>query len=268
VNGNASTTHTFHAVAFAENFSLKELAAVYPSAQRTPHELSFHAAAGGMVFMYPFGAVLFYDVGQAGREAELLHLRRALSRFTSAPVLSEEFTVRELEGAKTDIQRGDLVLDRLTVERAAIVALSVAQSAAMEYYERIVDDMFTNTDRIVDKLEKRGTISIFGTKRLHRFIGAAIGTRNEVISVLHLLDKPDAAWDDPGAEKIYQALRAEFDMADRYTAMELKLRSVQEALELVTDVARDRRMVLLETLIVLLIVIEIVMSLVDRFKGP
>jgi uncharacterized Rmd1/YagE family protein len=265
VNGNASTVHTFHAVAFAENFSLKELSVIYPSAQRTPHELSFQAAAGGMVFMYPFGAVLFYDVGQAGREAELLHLRRAMT--TSAPRVSEEFTVREVEGAKTDIQRGDLVLDRLTFERASIVALSVAQSAAMEYYERIVDDMFTNTDRIVDKLEKRGTISIFGTKRLHRFIGTAIGTRNEVISVLHLLDKPDAAWDDPGAEKIYQELRAEFDLGDRYQSMELKLRSVQEALELVTDVARDRRMVLLETLIVLLIVIEVVLSLMDRFKG-
>jgi len=41
----------------------------------------------------------------------------------------------------------------------------------------------------------------------------------------------------------------------------LKLRSVQEALELVLDVARDRRLVLLEAAIVLLIVLEIVLSL-------
>ena len=31
---------------------------------------------------------------------------------------------------------------------------------------------------------------------MHKFIGAAIGTRNEVLSVLHLLDKPDEAWDE------------------------------------------------------------------------
>jgi hypothetical protein len=43
--------------------------------------------------------------------------------------------------------------------------------------------------------------------------------------------------------------------------MELKLRSVQEALELVLDVARDRRLVLLEAAIVLLIVLEIMLSL-------
>ena len=84
--------------------------------------------------------------------------------------------------------------------------------------------------------------------------------------MLHLLDKPDAAWDDPGAERIYEQLRAEFDLVDRHTSLELKLRSVQEALELVTDVARDRRLVMLEASIVLLIVFEIVLSLVDRFK--
>jgi uncharacterized Rmd1/YagE family protein len=87
-----------------------------------------------------------------------------------------------------------------------------------------------------------------------------------VLSVLHLLDKPDAAWDDQAAEGIYQQLRSEFDLIDRHEALEQKLRSVQEALELVTDVARDRRMMMLEASIVLLIVFEIVLSLIDRFK--
>ena len=99
------------------------------------------------------------------------------------------------------------------------------------------------------------------TRPLHRFIGAAIGTRNEVLSILHLLDKPDEAWDDPGMDRIYDELRAEFDLVDRYRALELKLRSVQEALELVLDVARDRRLVLLEATIVVLIVFEIVLTL-------
>jgi hypothetical protein len=42
--------------------------------------------------------------------------------------------------------------------------------------------------------------------------------------------------------------------------LELKLRSVQEALELVTDIARDKRLVLLEVSVVLLIVLEIVLN--------
>jgi uncharacterized Rmd1/YagE family protein len=98
------------------------------------------------------------------------------------------------------------------------------------------------------------------TRRLHRFIGQAISTRGEVFTVLALLDKPDAIWDDPALDRIYDELRAEFDLVDRYAALEQKLRGSQEALELVLDIARDRRMWLLEVSVVLLIVLEVVIA--------
>jgi uncharacterized Rmd1/YagE family protein len=54
----------------------------------------------------------------------------------------------------------------------------------------------------------------FRTRPLNRFIGEAILARNEVLSVLHLLDKPDATWENVAMERIYDDLRAEFDLAD------------------------------------------------------
>ncbi len=250
--------HAFHAVAFVENLSLKDLAAVYPDARRRAHEL-FYRLDGGAVFIYPFGAVVFRDLPVAARERELERLRRARPGLTAATVI-EELTVREDPGRTPDVAEGILTLDQLTPDRASVVALTVAQSAAMEYYERIVEEMFARTeDRLVQRLEKQGTVSV-RTRPLHRFIGAAISTRNEVLTSLHLLDKPDEAWDDPGMNQIYDELRAEFDLVDRYQALELKLRSVQEALELVLDVARDRRLVLLEEAVVLLILLEIVLT--------
>jgi uncharacterized Rmd1/YagE family protein len=258
----ADVVHTFHALAFVENFSLKELAARYPEARRAHYQLWFPAASGGSVYLFASGTLVFHNVGQAAREIEVARLRRALPKLSDAQVLTEEFSVREVPGARPDIVDGVLVVDALTIERAGVVALSIAQSAAMEYYERIVDQMFGETDRLVERLEKNGTMPVF-TRKLHKFIGAAIGTRSEVLSVLHLFDKPDAAWDDPGAEKVYQELRAEFDLVDRHQALELKLRSVQDALELVTDIARDKRLVWLETSVVFLILLEILL----RFAG-
>jgi uncharacterized Rmd1/YagE family protein len=82
-----------------------------------------------------------------------------------------------------------------------------------------------------------------------------------VLSVLHLLDKPDAAWDDPEMDRIYEDLRAEFDLVDRYRALEIKLRVVQEALELLAEVARDRRVLWLELIVVVLILLEVAMPL-------
>lgn len=255
-----SPSHSFYAAGFVENLSLRDLAAgEYAAARRTAHHLAYTAPGGGEVYLFPFGAIVFCDVAPSTREAEIARLRRVRPGLNPATVI-EELTVREDPGREPDVAEGVLTLDRLTADRASVVALTVAQSAAMEYYERIVEEMFVRTDRLVERMEVGGTVP-FRTRPLHRFIGAAIGTRNEVLSVLHLLDKPDEAWEDPGMDRIYGELRAEFDLVDRYQALELKLRSVQEALELVLDVARDRRLILLEGAIVLLIVVELALTI-------
>ena len=254
-------THSFFAAAFVENFPLKELAASYPEAKRSPRDLWFRPASGGVVFIYPFGAVVFLDVAPEVRVAELQRLATARPRLTQAQVLNEELTVREAPDARLDIDEGVLVADSLSFERASVVALTVAQSAAMDYYERIVDQMFVEADRLASELEKAGTMPM-RTRHLLKFIGATVGTRAEVLSVLHLLDMPDAAWDDPGVERIYHKLRSDFDLVDRHQSLELKLHSVQDTLQVITDVARDRRLLLLEAAIVLLIVFEIMLSLV------
>ncbi len=254
-------THSFFAAAFVENFPLKELASAYPEAKRSPREMWFQPDTGGVVFVYPFGAVVFLDVAAEVRARELQRLAAARPGLTQAQVLNEELSVREVQNARTDLEDGVLVVDSLSFGRASVVAHIVAQSAAMDYYERIVDHMFVDTDRLGSQLEKAGTMPM-RTRHLLKFIGATVGTRAEVLSILHLLDMPDAAWDDAGAERIYQKLRAEFDLVDRYQSLELKLRSVQDTLEVITDVARDRRLFLLEAAIVLLIVFEIILSFV------
>src|SRR5262245_44914242 len=162
--------HSFLAAAFVENLPLKELAAAYPEAKRTAHQLRFRPDSGGEVFLYPFGAVVFVDSSPEARDNELARLRRARPELTSPTVINEQFSVREDPGADPNVIDGTLILDKLTPERASIIALTVAQSAAMEYYERIVDQMFGKTDRLVERLERFGTVSL-RTRPLHEFIG-------------------------------------------------------------------------------------------------
>lgn len=257
-----ASTHTFHATAFVENINLKELASAYPEARRTAHELWYRTPSGGAVFVYPFGAIALYDVPDSQRASHVARLAGAARNLHEANAV-EDLLVREEDVPHPDMREGDLVVDQLEFEGVSVVAMTVAQSAAMDYYERIVDEMFLRTDGLVERLETKGRAPL-ATRPLHRFIGTAIGTRNEVLSVLHLLDKPDAVWDDKGADRIYRELRAEFDLSDRYLSLEHKLRSVQEALELVLDMSRDHRLLLLEVTVVLLIVAEIVLSLVHH----
>ena len=207
-------THQFNAIAFEENLSLRQLTATFPGARITAHELYRPVEPAGGIYVYPFGAIVACDVSPEGREAELARLRAAQPKLT-AQVVREDYSVVEEAGAPIGIFDGTLRVDRLTNARAGVVALIVAQSAAMEYYERIVDQLFARTGSLVEQLEHRGSVP-FRTRPLNRFIGEAILARNEVLSVLHLLDKPDATWEDAAMDRIYDDLRAEFDLADRY----------------------------------------------------
>src|SRR6059036_556886 len=153
-----SRTHQFAAVAFEENLSLRDLAASFPEARLGLREMRFATGNGGDIFIYPFGAVVFHDVAPERREAELARLYRARPGLTTQ-VVRESFTVREEPGSRVDISAGSLVVDQFGEDRAAVVALIVAQSAALEYYERIVAGLFTRTVELVDPLEKRGSVS-------------------------------------------------------------------------------------------------------------
>lgn len=251
--------HRFHAVAFLENFSLRELQTSFPGARPSVESMRFEPPEGGALFLYPFGAVVFHDMARDRRDAELDRLRRALPKLTS-DVQREDFTVRETPGGATAMVDGMLLLDRLSAERAGVIALTVAQSAAMESYERLVEQLFSRTRVVIAELERRGTVSL-RTRPLHRFLAEAVANRTEVLTVMHLLDKPDAVWNDPGMDEIYDDLRAAFDLTGRYEALEVKLHSVQEALMLVLETARDRRAELLEISIVVMILIELVLTL-------
>ncbi len=255
----AARVHQFYAIAFVENLSLKQLSSSFPEARVTAHEMYLPVDSEGGMYIYPFGAVVMHDVTPERRDAGLARLREARPGLTTQ-VIMEDYSVLEDPTFQTGILNGTLHVDRFTPARAGVVALTVAQSAAMEYYERIVENLFARTNTLVERLERHGTVP-FRTRPLHRFIGEAVSTRTEVLSILHLLDKPDATWEDPAMDRIYQDLRKEFDLVDRYAALEAKLKSIQEALELVLNVARDRRLVLLEVAVVLLILLELLFSL-------
>jgi required for meiotic nuclear division protein 1 len=259
-----SREHEYHAVAFAENFPLREMVGEIPG-ESTPVPISGRPvydlrrpSGNGEVFYFSFGVVVFRDVSIEDRQAEITRLSRSRPLLQAA---EETLRVRVVDRAPLGVEGGLLTVDELTPGRSRIIALTVAQSVAVEYYERIVDEMFERTSEWVAKLEKRGTVEM-SVRPLHRFIGHAVGTRSEVITVLHLLDKPDETWDDASMDAIYDDLRDEFDLVDRHDALEHRLKNVQESLQLILDVARDRRLFLLEASIVALIILEIVLSFV------
>ena len=96
--------HVFHAVAFVENLSLKDLASAYPEARRTPHELAFHMPGGGDVYIYPFGPIVFRDATPFKAAAAIVPVTNLVFRLSyKGPGYQKDYsTEKRIQGLPCD----------------------------------------------------------------------------------------------------------------------------------------------------------------------
>lgn len=251
------------AVGFKEDFLLKEIHHGWTTGSKVVDPRDYlikRVGANGMAFAYSFGSLAFWNVTQEEREREIQDFLIIHPTRLTEKTGTEEFIVEESPDIKPHVEFSKLVLDQLTPSRAEVVALTLAQSAAMEYYEGRVVEVWNKVSTMVHRLEMKGRATLMPTT-LYRQIGEAISMRSEVVGILHLLDRPDVIWDDSVMDSLYGDLRAVFDLPERFRALEYKIQMIQDALELLGDIARDRRLFAAEIAIILLITLEAVMSI-------
>jgi uncharacterized Rmd1/YagE family protein len=258
--------HRFATYVNPPNFNpiaIKRLATFSESTFEAKSCVCLDAEKGGKIFVFYFGAVTFWNVDPNDRAGELgkffpILLNREFS------TIKEEFITYEDPACRPKVEFNFLLVDRMDSKRAEVIATTVAQSAIMEHYENVVQEVWRNLDLIVNRLRDTGTISPFpGT--LHKKIGSAVAMRSVVVRVLHLLDRPDLIWDDKIMDTLFNDLRANFDLPERFQALEYKLNLIQETLSILLDTSRDRRVYWLEVTIVILISVEIILALAEKF---
>jgi uncharacterized Rmd1/YagE family protein len=257
-------THRFIAVGFKEDFHIPALTGRWAIGSHVLDPKDYRVkdcGNGSTIYAYAFGALTFINLNSAAREREIMEVRSMLQTPITEKTGTEEFIVEEVEGSRPHVSGSHLVLDKLTPQRTEVIAMTLAQSAAMEYYESRVIDVWNKVSAMVNQLEATGKVGQ-SPRAFHRLIGGAMAMRTEVVGVLHMLDKPDVIWDDSMMDAIYNDLRAMFDLQERFQALEYKIDMIQDALELLVDMARDKRIYLAELTIILLIAFEIVMAFV------
>lgn len=244
----------------------KELFGLTPSIARR-FSLMKPVGHGGKMFIFSFGAVTFLNVSEDERLKELHELTKLglLQPEPSARPIVESFQVIENQDEKPRVEFSQMYVDVLTENRQQVIAGLVGQSAAMDHFEEVVDRIWTKVDQFLKKLQEKGSITR-KPKQLHRDVAEAIRMRSDVVRILHLLDRPELIWEDKMMDSLFDDLRSNFDLQERFQALEYKLGLIQETMELLVDTARDRRMYRVEVAIVVLIMIDIVIVTMEKFN--
>ena len=250
-----------HAYAFASTFKLKELMPLFGADARV--EKDWLLATLG-----PSRFAIAYDFGALGlrrrRSARARAAGQAGGDRSSVdephPPLTETFSIELSPGAAMEVRFDRVVLPALDIPAVEIVAESLAQSVAMDYYNDDVTEIENETDRIAAELRERGQIPQRVRSTL-QFIGLCIATRNDVISTMALFDKPDATWENEQLDRLWNAMRKMLEVEDRYRALDAKLRMFQDNLVLLVDLARQRHTFVLEVAVVILILAEMLIMI-------
>jgi uncharacterized Rmd1/YagE family protein len=250
-----------NAYGFASTFKLRDLEAVFAElaeARVTKDQLVAKLGENSWMLAYDFGGVVFIGVEPTAQQRIIGNIGRKLMGEKHAP-MTEDFLI-ETDAPAYEVRFDRVMVPKLNLEVADIVALVLAQSVAMDYYDRDVLEIEEVTDRIAEELRERGKLHR-GVRDLTQFIGLCIATRNDIISTLALFDKPDSTWENEQLDRLWNGLYRMLELDDRYRTLEAKLRMFQDNLVVLVDLARQRHTLALEVTVAVLILMEMLIML-------
>ncbi len=222
------------------------------------HEVQVQYGPFSYLFVYRFGCLVFVNVPKKEAQKVIEQFKTSLPE-AKKEVHSESYEVFLGEAPLVEFEFTRLSQFKLNSLR--IISLIVAQSAALEYFEKNVDQMLEASGAYIQNLSKHGRVPFFRGRQLLKMIGSTAATRQEILSRLSVLDSPEETWNDEALETLHNQLKENFELELRSKILEKKLSLIQDNIELLADIISTNKGLFLELLIVALICLEIIAGL-------
>lgn len=245
------------AVALDGRAALRTTAAQLPwqVTRQSAHAITCLLPDGSRLHVFTVGAVVVERGDLVGDD--LATVEQATGRRAIAST-RETYAVRiEPDGAEAPVVGWDhVVLASADETVLQAIALLLAESVALERYERGIEVILDEALTLVRELGRSGRPGWTSGPAIRR-VATLAAERLELARWFFLIDRPEATWDSPYAARVHDLLFAHFELRDRHEALMHKLTSVQSTLEIIIDLWQSRRSLLLEAAIIALFLLEI-----------
>jgi len=225
--------------------------------------LTLRAGARGCIVVFRYGAVVFFNAAAAD-EADLV---AALQPYLVEPRPRPEREEIVIHVGTEDgdlIQGSDVFLAAVSLRHLQLIAEVLARSLVLEYYESRTARSFDRVEPFARRLvQRQSRWTRPGELLVH--IGEVLLNQQEMVGRIEVSEKPELLWEHPELERLYARLEAEYELRERYRALERKLELISRTAATVLDIVQARRNLRVEWYIVILIVVEILLSLYEMF---
>ncbi len=254
----SSSEYTFQAFNLFDSINIKGIRSLLAGkvVSSSPQEMALQYGENSFLFVFRFGCIVFYNTPTEIVDRETEKLTAALSGKLTFPT-TETYLVRVAD-APTKVEFEYVELKKPGLENLRLIAMTLGQSAALEYFELGAERMLYETSSFMQDLAKGRAVPL-RTNKVLKIIGGTASTRQNIISNLSILDPPDETWKSKELEKLHKEIQGNFDIETRFRTLDRKLTLVQDNIEILADLIESRKSNLLEALIVVLIVFEILL---------
>jgi required for meiotic nuclear division protein 1 len=225
--------------------------------------LAVSVRGGGAAVIFRYGAVVLFDVQPLEQDEFLRQLEPRVQGRAAEPEV-EEITVRIDPEAKEVLEGNTVILKDPGTERLEIVADILSKSVVLARYEASVAQTFDRIEPFAAELSKERTGSRMASELLAH-LGIALTIEQQMVGRVQIDDTPEILWDRPDLERLFARLRDEFEVLERFTALNRKLELISRSLETALGLIQSRRSLRVEWYIVILIVFEILLTLYQMF---
>ncbi|MGZ8388217.1 MAG: RMD1 family protein [Rhodoplanes sp.] len=228
--------------------------------------LAFRIGAQGYAVLFRFGVAVLVGLSPVEEDDVVRGLAaRIVGPFAR---IEDEAAVIEVAPDREEhiAPGGHIIVRELSAPRLLVIADALAKNVALARDEREVSKVIEVVEPFAAELARTGS-SPSNRRQLLRTIGQALLVHHRMSGRVQVEEKPDILWDQPEFERLYARLEDEYELKERAAALARKLRVIDETARALTDIMDTTRSVRLEAAIVALIVVEVLVTFYQLFKG-
>ncbi len=251
------------AIFFAEHLDLKNM----ETADRlASFPLMLRVKSEGCAALFRYGVLVFFNVDPMDE----ISFSEAIKHFASdgfAKPEIDEVMISVNPDSEEFVANDVINIKKVTVERLQVIAEVLSKNVVLAYYEAKVSSHFDSIEPLAYSLKNKGSAAQ-NTKALLAHIGDTLLSLHTMVGRVEVEEKPEVIWTHPGLERFYSRLEDEYELRERHTAIERKLKLISDTSETVLDLIRTHQNHRLEWYIIALIIIEIIITLYELFIHP
>lgn len=227
-----------------------------------PSPLTFEASDGGYWVVFRFGVVVFFNISQLMRTSIIEELSEAVVGPNAEKEVYHEIIAIDPEG-KEYVKSGNLYVQNFDIARLQVIATAYARNAALDLYEKNVAKRMDVIGSVAEQLKSDGAISFRSNRRLIKSFGEGLAHQSTMLGQIEAVEKPELLWERGDLEPLFHLLEDEYELKERYQALEQKYRLMTETAESIFHIGGLQRSLRVEWYIVILILIELGMNIWD-----